>query len=375
MIADADRLDSIDLTTMSDDELADAIEHRAEVFERWHDVYWQDFIPFAHGARLFGQIYNDAVRPDDAYEFIDLLSAQPMVSMERNRLLEEMAALIRERDLADALASGDEPPDDLQKMLADYGRRFSDPAAPERDPAQILDLVVQMARRERAQSERQDVGELEEHFLAQFDEGPERDRAERMLDLGRVSYRLRDDDNIYLGRVEAQLNRAVTEARRRIEHRIPEAISAEDAAHALRDRDFVPEEEVVEAETAAPEPGPRAQERQLTGQPAGEGLARGPARVIRDEDDLYDFKSGEVLVVDSLDPTMTFVVPLAEAIVERRGGMLIHGAIIAREYGIACVTGVPQAAALIRTGDEITVDGYLGIVTISKPADTTATTQ
>ena len=39
---------------------------------------------------------------------------------------------------------------------------------------------------------------------------------------------------------------------------------------------------------------------------------------------------------------MTFVVPLAAAIVERRGGMLIHGAIIAREYGIPCVTGVPR---------------------------------
>jgi phosphoenolpyruvate synthase/pyruvate phosphate dikinase len=75
-----------------------------------------------------------------------------------------------------------------------------------------------------------------------------------------------------------------------------------------------------------------------------------------------------VLVVDSLDPTMTFAVPLAEGIVERRGGMLIHGAIIAREYEIACVTGVPQAAELIGTGDELTVDGYLGIVTISRPA-------
>jgi pyruvate,water dikinase len=59
---------------------------------------------------------------------------------------------------------------------------------------------------------------------------------------------------------------------------------------------------------------------------------------------------------------MTFVVPLAAGIVERRGGMLIHGAIIAREYGLPCVTGVPHAASLIHTGDQLTVDGYLGIV-------------
>jgi phosphoenolpyruvate synthase/pyruvate phosphate dikinase len=51
-------------------------------------------------------------------------------------------------------------------------------------------------------------------------------------------------------------------------------------------------------------------------------------------------------------------------VVERRGGMLIHGAIIAREYGLPCVTGIPDATALIHTGDEITVDGYLGIVTV-----------
>ena len=44
--------------------------------------------------------------------------------------------------------------------------------------------------------------------------------------------------------------------------------------------------------------------------------------------------------------------------------MLIHGAIIAREYGLPCVTGVPSVTSLIHTGDVITVDGFLGIVII-----------
>ena len=61
---------------------------------------------------------------------------------------------------------------------------------------------------------------------------------------------------------------------------------------------------------------------------------------------------------------MTFVVPLAAAVVERRGGMLIHGAIIAREYGLPCVTGIPDATSLVQSGDLPTVDGYLGIVTV-----------
>jgi pyruvate,water dikinase len=46
--------------------------------------------------------------------------------------------------------------------------------------------------------------------------------------------------------------------------------------------------------------------------------------------------------------------------------MLIHGAIIAREYGLPCVTGIPDATELIRTGDPLTVDGYLGIVTVHR---------
>jgi pyruvate,water dikinase len=61
---------------------------------------------------------------------------------------------------------------------------------------------------------------------------------------------------------------------------------------------------------------------------------------------------------------MTFVVPLAPAVVERRVGMLIHAAIIAREFGLPCVTGVPDATVLIQSGVPHTVDGYLGIVTI-----------
>lgn len=65
---------------------------------------------------------------------------------------------------------------------------------------------------------------------------------------------------------------------------------------------------------------------------------------------------------------MTFVMPLAAGIVERRGGMLIHGAIIAREYGLPCLTGVADATSRIRTGQNITVDGYLGIVTLGDEA-------
>lgn len=93
-------------------------------------------------------------------------------------------------------------------------------------------------------------------------------------------------------------------------------------------------------------------------------MATGDARVVSKESDLFDFKKGEILVCEAVDPNMTFVVPLAAGIVEKRGGMLIHGAIIAREYGIPCVTGVINATQLVQTGDSVTVDGFLGLVII-----------
>jgi pyruvate,water dikinase len=129
----------------------------------------------------------------------------------------------------------------------------------------------------------------------------------------------------------------------------------------LQDPVYLPRRRKAEILDTEKKP-PRVKARQLIGQPAGPGIATGRARVILETSELFQFQKGEVLVCDAVDPNMTFVVPLAAAIVERRGGMLIHGAIIAREYGLPCVTGVPQATELIQNGESITVDGYLGLV-------------
>lgn len=130
---------------------------------------------------------------------------------------------------------------------------------------------------------------------------------------------------------------------------------------ALRDPTYVPKRRL------SSEPEARSstfKSRQIIGQPAGPGIAKGKARVIRSPSDLFAFELREILVCDAVEPNMTFVVPLSSGIVERRGGMLIHGAIIAREYGLPCVTGVPDVTTQIHTGDWVTVDGFLGIVVI-----------
>jgi pyruvate,water dikinase len=191
-----------------------------------------------------------------------------------------------------------------------------------------------------------------------------------MIDIARASYRFRDDDNTYLGKIEGHLHTALNEGRRRIGSRCgiePGFLEPGHVVRALRNGGEEPEVcDVPEDQPVASDFDLKA--RQLVGQPAGEGIAFGKARVVLDSSDLFNFKSGEILVCDAVDPNMTFVVPLAAGIVERRGGMLIHGAIIAREYGIPCVTGVADAAKLIATGDRVTVDGHLGIVIIGEPS-------
>jgi pyruvate,water dikinase len=209
---------------------------------------------------------------------------------------------------------------------------------------------------------------LLEEFLSHFD-GDQRSYAMEMIDIARASYRFRDDDNTYLGKIEGQWLATLEEGRRRVGKRCKmdtASVEAEKIIRALRDERENPE--VCDVPEHDPvDSGFTLKARQLVGQPAGAGIAFGKARVVMDSSDLFNFKSGEILVCDAVDPNMTFVVPLAAGIVERRGGMLIHGAIIAREYGIPCVTGVADASHSIRTGDTITLDGFLGIVIVGEP--------
>jgi phosphohistidine swiveling domain-containing protein len=374
MVEEANDLATQAVAGLADRDLAAEIDRRMGIHEGWVDVYWAEFIPFAHGIRLFGQVYNDALHPDDPYEFMDLLAGTEMASLERNQALEQMAAAIRaDPGLAETLRKRDLPGIDesFLELIEDFVRRFGDLSCSitggsrcHQAPHALIKILLEMAGHPPAGTRLSpgDVESLRAEYLAQFD-GGERLWAEELLDLARASYRLRDDDNIYLGKIEAEVLAAVHEGRGRLKRRGVEDVDsfgAEHVASALRDPAYVPE--AVSGDRASG--GFEMRARQLIGQPAGPGIATGPARVISGPSDLVDFQHGDILVCDAVDPNMTFVVPLAAGVVERRGGMLIHGAIIAREYGLPCVTGVPDAASLICTGDSITVDGYLGIVTL-----------
>jgi hypothetical protein len=62
----------------------------------WKRIYWDEFIPFAHGVRYLGMYYNDAVHPQDPYEFVGLLRGEDMLASQRNRLLQALAQQVQE---------------------------------------------------------------------------------------------------------------------------------------------------------------------------------------------------------------------------------------------------------------------------------------
>ena len=377
MIRTAEILSQKDLFSLSDRDLTTEIEKRWEINHNWVNIYWADFIPFAHGVRLFGQVYNDTVHPKDPYEFVELLARTNMLSLKRNRLLTRLADMVRNSiDIARLLSSGqyESLPQTFRTDWDAFIRKFGDLSCGvtgatqcDQEMTTLARIVLEMAAHPASDTAAPENTPLEEKQSAFIDRFPQEDRqwAAALLDLARASYQLRDDDNIHLGRIEAQLLAAVQEGRRRLGQQSSKKENNSDLQELKNLLEQVDIPKKLKSATSTPPPGDSSiRARQLVGQPAGPGIAKGVARVIGDASELTEFKYGEVLICDAVDPNMTFVIPLASGVIERRGGMLIHGAIIAREYGLPCVTGVSGIMDLVHTGDRLTVDGYLGIVTL-----------
>jgi pyruvate,water dikinase len=104
-----------------------------------------------------------------------------------------------------------------------------------------------------------------------------------------------------------------------------------------------------------------ASEGALRGTPASAGTVSAKARVILDPTGAR-LEPGEILVAPSTDPGWTPLFLTAGGLVVEMGGAMSHGAVVAREYGIPAVVGVPDATERIATGERITVDGFTGRV-------------
>jgi pyruvate,water dikinase len=101
---------------------------------------------------------------------------------------------------------------------------------------------------------------------------------------------------------------------------------------------------------------------QLSGTPASAGTVTARARVILDPQGAH-LEPGEILVAPSTDPGWTPLFLTAGGLVMEMGGPNSHGAVVAREYGIPAVVGVPDATTRVATGDNLTLDGAAGTVT------------
>jgi pyruvate,water dikinase len=121
---------------------------------------------------------------------------------------------------------------------------------------------------------------------------------------------------------------------------------------------------------AAPRMGERDGEdghARLTGLGVSAGIVTGRVRVFRSIADLKEL-SGDIVVFSAIEPTLTPLFPLVGGLIAEMGGLLSHAAILAREYGVPTVVGVPGATRLLQDGDRIEMDGTTGDIRVLERA-------
>lgn len=101
----------------------------------------------------------------------------------------------------------------------------------------------------------------------------------------------------------------------------------------------------------------------IAGLPVSSGMIEGRARVILNMEDA-DLEEGDILVTAFTDPSWTPLFLSIKGLVTEVGGLMTHGAVIAREYGLPAVVGVEHATKLIKDGQRIRVHGTEGYIEI-----------
>jgi rifampicin phosphotransferase len=104
----------------------------------------------------------------------------------------------------------------------------------------------------------------------------------------------------------------------------------------------------------------------LTGTAASPGMVTGTVRVVRSIDELRTVETGEILVTSNTDPGWTAVFSKIGGLITETGGILSHGAVVSREYGIPAVTAVKGATKIFKSGQRITLNGNEGLIYISE---------
>jgi pyruvate,water dikinase len=147
---------------------------------------------------------------------------------------------------------------------------------------------------------------------------------------------------------------------------LAERIAARRAAGACDTRE--PPPETLDAPpfgTAAPAAvGGDVVDNVFVGEVGAPGRCSGPARIVRGPADFERVAAGDVLVAVYTDPGWTSVLERAAGLVLEAGGVLSHGAIVARELGIPALVGVTGATRVLRDGEQVELDASAGKVIV-----------
>jgi len=101
---------------------------------------------------------------------------------------------------------------------------------------------------------------------------------------------------------------------------------------------------------------------EIKGTPVCLGVAKGTARVVINLAEAQNIQANDILVTYSTDIGWSPYFPLLSGVVTEIGGIVSHGAVVAREYGLPCIVGAHNATILFKSGDRVHLDGGKGIL-------------
>jgi pyruvate,water dikinase len=97
---------------------------------------------------------------------------------------------------------------------------------------------------------------------------------------------------------------------------------------------------------------------------ASPGIARGIVRIVIDDHHARQFKKGEVLVIRAASPLFTPLMLMASALIVEVGGGASHSSLVARELGLPAVVNAENATSILKSGQEVEIDGEQGRITL-----------
>ena len=395
--------------------------------EIWRLHFLTVFPKLAAGER-FSAMYTELTPGADEMEPYRCLQGIPNKSLETDRALWELAQEARARPaVAEALSHGtaaaaldalDHSPegrawrDGFNVFLGEYGDRAQamDLCAPtwREEPAFALENVRRYLAADAADPEgqrdrlRAEADELVEAARGRIADPGLRAAFDHALEAARAAWPLEEDHAFYIDQ------RSLAGATRRAFQRLAadlvgqgrladvedvwyldfdalrDGIAGEDlTARAAEGRHRFAADSLLEAppilgvppDPSAPadpglskffgKPGPPDVEGAvLRGSAGSRGRVEGVARVVRSLDELHRVQPGEIMVCRSTTPPWTPIFASIAGLVTDTGGVLAHGAIVAREYAIPAVMGTKIGTQMIQDGQRITVDGDAGEVLI-----------